>query len=120
MGAHRSVKQLFDLVGRTAVITGGSRGLGLQMAEALGEMGARIAISARKKDELDEAVAHLKGLGIAATAYPCDLGKREQVEPLAAHHTTQHARTSLRAQSPVCALFVGFRPLRSVRAIKAQ
>ena len=84
MGAHRSVKQLFDLVGRTAVITGGSRGLGLQMAEALGEMGARIAISARKKDELDEAVAHLTGLGIAATAYPCDLGKREQVEPLAA------------------------------------
>lgn len=78
------VKQLFDLIGRTAVITGGSRGLGLQMAEALGEMGARIAITARKKDELDEAVAHLEALGIAATAYPCDLGKREQVEPLAA------------------------------------
>jgi len=78
------VKQLFDLIGRVAVVTGGSRGLGLQMAEALGEMGARIAITARKKDELDEAVAHLKSLGVAATAYPCDLGKREQVEPLAA------------------------------------
>ena len=77
------VKQLFDLAGRTAVVTGGSRGLGLQMAEALGEMGAKIAITARKKDELEEAVAHLKTLGIAATAYPCDLGKREQVEPLA-------------------------------------
>ncbi len=77
------VKQLFDLVGRVAVVTGGSRGLGLQMAEALGEMGARIAITARKKDELDDAVAHLKGLGIAATPYPSDLGRREQVEPLA-------------------------------------
>jgi gluconate 5-dehydrogenase len=77
------VKQLFDLIGRVAVVTGGSRGLGLQMAEALGEMGARIAITARKKDELDAAVAHLKNLGIAATAFPCDLGKREQVEPLA-------------------------------------
>ena len=76
------VKQLFDLVGRVAVITGGSRGLGLQMAEALGEMGARIAITARKKDELEEAVAHLKTLGIAATPYPSDLGKREQIEPL--------------------------------------
>ena len=54
------VKQLFDLAGRSAVVTGGSRGLGLQMAEALGEMGARIAITARKKDELEEAVAHLK------------------------------------------------------------
>ncbi len=79
-----SVKQLFDLAGRVAVVTGGSRGLGLQMAEALGEMGARIAITARKKDELEEAVAHLKNLGIEATAYPCDLGKREQIEPLAA------------------------------------
>ncbi len=78
------VKQLFDLIGRVAVITGGSRGLGLQMAEALGEMGARVAITARKKDELDDAVAHLKNLGIAATAFPSDLGKREQVEPLAA------------------------------------
>ena len=78
------VKQLFDLAGRVAVVTGGSRGLGLQIAEALGEMGAQIAITARKKDELDEAVAHLGKLGIAATAYSCDLGKREQIEPLAA------------------------------------
>lgn len=77
------VKQLFDLVGRVAVVTGGSRGLGLQMAEALGEMGARIAITARKKDELDDAVAYLEALGIAATPYPSDLGKREQIVPLA-------------------------------------
>ena len=77
------VKQLFDLKDRVAVVTGGSRGLGLQMAEALGEMGAKIAITARKKDELEEAVAHLKKLGIAATPYPSDLGKREQIEPLA-------------------------------------
>ena len=45
-----SVKALFDLGGKTALITGGSRGLGLQMAEALGEMGARLAITARKAD----------------------------------------------------------------------
>ena len=37
-----SLKQLFDLTGKVAVITGGSRGLGLQMAEALGELGARL------------------------------------------------------------------------------
>ncbi|MFX6461602.1 SDR family NAD(P)-dependent oxidoreductase, partial [Acinetobacter baumannii] len=58
-----SVKALFDLTGKTALITGGSRGLGLQMAEALGEMGARLAITARKSDELAEAKAHLQGLG---------------------------------------------------------
>lgn len=78
-----NVKELFNLEGRVALITGGSRGLGLQMAEALGEMGAKIAITARKKDELDEAIAHLKKLEIDATAFVCDIGKREQVAPLA-------------------------------------
>ena len=77
------VKTLFDLSGRVALITGGSRGLGLQMAEALGEMGAKVAITARKQSELDEALAHLKGLGIEAAAWACDIGKREQIAPLA-------------------------------------
>jgi gluconate 5-dehydrogenase len=70
-----NVRQLFDLSGKTAIVTGGSRGLGLQIAEALGEMGARIAISARKQDELDAAVAHLKKAKIDATAYVCDIGQ---------------------------------------------
>jgi len=76
-----NVRQLFELNGRTALVTGGSRGLGLQIAEALGEMGAKIAISARKKNELDEAVAHLAKRQIDATAYVCDIGKREAIAP---------------------------------------
>jgi len=76
-----NVKQLLDLKGRVALVTGGSRGLGLQMAEALGEMGARLALTARKKDELDAAVAHLKAQGIEASAWVCDLGKREAIAP---------------------------------------
>jgi len=74
-----SVKKLFDLSGRVAIVTGGSRGLGLQIAEALGEMGARLALTARKQDELDHAVAHLKKQGIDAQAFVCDLGKRETI-----------------------------------------
>jgi gluconate 5-dehydrogenase len=77
-----NVKQLFDLKGRIALVTGGSRGLGLQMAEALGEAGARLALTARKQGELDEAVAHLKAQGIEASAWVCDLGKREQIAPV--------------------------------------
>jgi NAD(P)-dependent dehydrogenase (short-subunit alcohol dehydrogenase family) len=77
-----SVMKLLDLTGRTAIVTGGSRGLGLQIAEALGEMGAKLALTARKQDELDEAVAHLKKQGIEAKPYVCDLGKRELVAPL--------------------------------------
>jgi NAD(P)-dependent dehydrogenase (short-subunit alcohol dehydrogenase family) len=78
-----NVRKLLDLQGKTALVTGGSRGLGLQMAEALGEMGARVAITARKKDELDEAVSHLKKAGIDASSYVCDIGRREAIAPMA-------------------------------------
>jgi gluconate 5-dehydrogenase len=75
-----TVQKLLDLTGKVALVTGGSRGLGLQIAEALGEMGARLAISARKKDELDQAVSHL---GNETSAFVCDIGKREAIAPLA-------------------------------------
>jgi NAD(P)-dependent dehydrogenase (short-subunit alcohol dehydrogenase family) len=78
------VLDLLSLKGRNALVTGGSRGLGLQMAEALGEMGARVAITARKKEELEQAVAHLEKAGIEAASYVCDLGKRDGIPPVVA------------------------------------
>jgi NAD(P)-dependent dehydrogenase (short-subunit alcohol dehydrogenase family) len=68
-----SVRQLMDLTGRVALVTGGSRGLGLQIAEGLGEMGARVALTARKAEELEGARAHLAKLGIEALPIPCDM-----------------------------------------------
>ncbi|MFM7569287.1 MAG: SDR family NAD(P)-dependent oxidoreductase, partial [Betaproteobacteria bacterium] len=78
-----SVKNLFDLAGRKAIITGGSRGLGLQIAEALGEMGAEVLIAARKQAELDQAVAHLQSLGIRACAMACDMTQVDSVRQFA-------------------------------------
>jgi gluconate 5-dehydrogenase len=79
-----NVKKLFDLAGKTALITGGSRGLGLQMAQALGEMGAKIAITARKPQELEEAAAHLKKHGIEAITVTNDLSKTDAIPGLVA------------------------------------
>ena len=69
-----SLKTLLDLDGRVALVTGGSRGLGLQMAEVLGELGARVAITARKHDELEQAAAHLRALGVHTLPVVCDMG----------------------------------------------
>src|SRR5258708_5188252 len=77
-----NVKKLFDLSGKTALITGGSRGLGLQIAEALGEMGAKLAITGRKAGELEEAKAHLKGMGIEALTVVNDLQNTDSVRPM--------------------------------------
>ena len=79
----RNIKTLFDLTGKKALITGGSRGLGLQIAHSLGEAGATVLISARKQDELDEAVAELKAAGIDASAIAADCGTVEGTTALA-------------------------------------
>jgi gluconate 5-dehydrogenase len=77
------VKSLLDLNGKVALVTGGSRGLGLQIAEALGEMGAKLAITARKKDELEEAGKKLSSAGVVVQPWVCDIGKREAIAPMA-------------------------------------
>lgn len=74
-----SIKQLFDLSGKTALVTGGSRGLGLQLAEALGEMGAKVSLVARKQDELEDAVAHLSKMGVEASYIVADLQSETSV-----------------------------------------
>ena len=76
------VTKLFDLSGKVALITGGSRGLGLQMAEALGEMGAKVVITARKAGELEEARAHLKDQGIDAITVVNDLQNTDSIQPM--------------------------------------
>jgi NAD(P)-dependent dehydrogenase (short-subunit alcohol dehydrogenase family) len=83
MTTPRKVQQLFDLTGCTALITGGSRGLGLQMAHALGEAGAKIMISSRKAADLEQAVMALQDAGIDARWIAADAGKPEDIERLA-------------------------------------
>jgi gluconate 5-dehydrogenase len=79
----RTIQQLFDLQGKTALVTGGSRGLGLQMAHALGEAGARIMLSSRKAGDLEEAVGDLQAANIDARWIAADASKEEDIRRLA-------------------------------------
>jgi gluconate 5-dehydrogenase len=80
----RTIQQLFDLTGKTALVTGGSRGLGLQIAQALGEQGAKIVLTSRKQADLDQAVGLLKQRGIEATAVAADVSQESAIAPLVA------------------------------------
>lgn len=75
-----SVLDQFRLDGKVAIVTGGSRGLGLQIAEGLGEAGATIAITARKEPGLREAETHLRSRGISCFAVRCDIAEPAEVE----------------------------------------
>ncbi len=79
----RTIQQLFDLKGKTALVTGGSRGLGLQMAHALGEAGAKIMISSRKAEDLEQAAAELQAAGIDARWIAADCAKEAEIHRLA-------------------------------------
>ncbi|MBI5924466.1 MAG: SDR family oxidoreductase [Aquabacterium sp.] len=83
MTEARKVQQLFDLTGKKALITGGSRGLGLQMAYALGEAGAKVVISSRKSADLELAVQDLQAAGIDARWIAADAGKADDIQRLA-------------------------------------
>jgi NAD(P)-dependent dehydrogenase (short-subunit alcohol dehydrogenase family) len=75
-----NVRQLFDLTGRVAIITGGSIGLGRQMAEGLAEMGANLVLCARKKERCEQAAAELQSLGVKTLALGCDVKNPADVQ----------------------------------------
>jgi NAD(P)-dependent dehydrogenase (short-subunit alcohol dehydrogenase family) len=88
-GRRNVYADLFRLDGRAALVTGGSRGIGLECARALGEAGARVAISARSAEEGEAAVAELAADGIDARFFRADLSSPEAaktlIEAAAAH-----------------------------------
>jgi len=89
------VRELFDLSGKIAIVTGGSRGLGFQMASALAEAGAALALTARKADELEQAAAQLRERGFRALAVPGDVARPEDAEAVVARALAEYARVDI-------------------------
>ena len=76
------MQDLFDLSGRVAVVTGGTRGLGLATARAFAQSGAEVVIVSRKPDACDEVAAALRAEGAKAAACACHVGHWDKLEPL--------------------------------------
>jgi NAD(P)-dependent dehydrogenase (short-subunit alcohol dehydrogenase family) len=89
------IQQLFDLEGQTALVTGGSRGLGLQIAESLGEAGAKILLSSRKAADLEEAAAHLQAKGIDTRWIAADASQPEEARRVVAEAMERMGRIDI-------------------------
>jgi len=74
------LQDLFDLSGRVAVVTGGSVGLGRQMAQGLAEAGANLVLCARKKERCEKAAEELRSLGIRTMAMACDVTNQANIQ----------------------------------------
>ncbi len=90
-----NVRQLFDLTGRVAIITGGSIGLGRQMAQGLAEMGANLALCARKKERCESAAEELKALGVKTLALACDVTNPASIQELVQTTVSQFGRIDI-------------------------
>ena len=77
---HASIARLFELSGRTALVTGGNSGIGQAIAHALGLAGAKLILVARREDELAAAVARMQADGLAARSIACDLADPAAIE----------------------------------------
>jgi gluconate 5-dehydrogenase len=90
-----NVRKLFDLTGRAAIVSGGSMGLGLQMAEGLAEMGANLVLCARKRERCEEAAEALRSHGVQTLALGCDVKDKASIQQVAEETLAKFGRIDI-------------------------
>jgi gluconate 5-dehydrogenase len=93
--ATPTISQLFDLSGRIAIVTGGSRGLGQEIAEGLAEAGARLMICARREQWLTPTIAELRGRGITIEGMVCDVANPSEVDAVVQNTMATYGRVDI-------------------------
>jgi len=91
----KPVQQLFDLSGQTALITGGSRGLGREIAEGLAEAGAALMLLARREQWLTPTLDEFRGRGFRCQGMVCDAAMPEQIEAAVARTLEIYGRIDI-------------------------
>ncbi len=89
------IKDLFDLTGRTAIITGGSRGIGQEMAEGLAEAGAQLMLCARRDGWLQPTLREMRERGFRVEGMLCDVAQSDQVEAVVARTVEVFGRADI-------------------------
>ena len=87
-----AVTNLFDLTGKTAVITGSTKGIGKAIAEAMAHHGANVVISSRKPEACDRVANTIKATGANALAIPCNISKLEDIDNLIARARDEYGQ----------------------------
>lgn len=86
---------LFDLTGKTALVTGASRGIGESIAKLFAEQGAHVIVSSRRKDDCETVVADIKASGGSAEAIACNIGNMDDIESAFASIRANHKRLDI-------------------------
>jgi len=89
------VRELYDLTGKTAVVSGGGSGIGRQMAEALAELGANLVLCARRVERCEQAAAELAQLGVEAMGLQCDVRDPKQVQSVVDEAVARFGRVDI-------------------------
>ncbi len=91
----KHIKELFDLSGKTAIVTGGSRGIGVEMAEGLAEAGANVMLCARREEWLMETVEAFRKQGFTVEGKACDVAKAEDVQAVVDETVSKFGRVDI-------------------------
>jgi NAD(P)-dependent dehydrogenase (short-subunit alcohol dehydrogenase family) len=121
---------LFDLSGKVALVSGASRGIGEAIARLLAQYGAHVIVSSRRAEDCEAVAAAIRDAGGAAEAFPCHVGRMEDITAIFEHVRAAHGRLDICVNNAATNPYFGHildtdlarstRPSRSISAVTSS